>query len=236
MSNLLHLAPIATSGIVAATLIAERVKSLYLTYNIDSKKFLTQIEGHVQKGNIQGAIDLCASNEKALLPKVVKAGLVKGARDESEIRTALEVALLDCSGHVNQRIGYLAMIANVATLLGLLGTIGGLISSFEAVASADAATKQSLLASGISTSMNATALGLVVAIPVMIAFSILNGRANKIMDELEKAAGKTLAMLHGRLYLDSADDFSKIGFEGVDAGNAEEAKVTSISSKTKGAA
>ena len=80
-------------------------------------------------------------------------------------------------GVVSQRIGYLAMIANVATLFGLLGTIGGLISSFEAVASADAATKQSLLASGISVSMNATMLGLAVAIPAMIAFSILNSRA-----------------------------------------------------------
>ncbi len=163
----------------------------------------------------------------------MKAGLLKAARDEHEIKTALEITLIDCAGLVTQRIGYLAMIANVATLFGLLGTIMGLISSFEAVASADAATKQSLLSAGISVSMNATALGLVVAIPAMIAYSVLNSKANRIMDDLEKAGGRTIAMLHGRLYADQGDDFSKIAFEGVSEGaDAASAKVTKI----KGAA
>lgn len=219
-SHLLHLAPIAATGVVCAALIIERASALFFKYSIDNQKFLAQVEAHLLKGNIQGAIDLCASNEKALLPRVVKAGLLKATRDEAEIKTALEVTLLDASGMVNQRIGYLAMIANVATLFGLLGTIAGLIASFEAVANADAATKQSLLASGISMSMNATALGLVVAIPAMIAFSVLNGRANRIMDELEKGAGRTLALLHGRMYLDESDDYSKISFDDVQKGAA----------------
>ncbi|MEW6056239.1 MAG: MotA/TolQ/ExbB proton channel family protein [Bdellovibrionota bacterium] len=228
MKDIIHLIPIAAAGVIAAALIWERVVALFFKLSIDSKDFMGKIEGLLSKGNLQGALDLCASNEHKPLPKVVKAGLMKAARDEAEIKTALEVSILDSSGQINQRIGYLAMLANVATLLGLLGTIAGLIASFKAVASADAATKQSLLAEGISISMNATALGLLVAIPAMIAFSILNGRANKLMDELEKGAGRTLAMLHGRLYSDSEDDFSKLSFEEV----PEEKKPTPI----KGAA
>lgn len=224
--HLLHLSPIALTGVVGATIIAERAKSLFVNYKIDSAKFMGQVESMIAKSDLQGALDLCASNEKALLPNVVKAGLLKATRGEEEIKTALEVSVVDASGKIHSRIGYLAMIANVATLLGLLGTIAGLISSFKAVASADAATKQSLLANGISMSMNATALGLLVAIPVMIAYSVLNGRASRMMDDLEKGAGRTLSLLHGRVYSDE-DDFSKVSFEQV-----EEGKVTHI----KGAA
>lgn len=229
------MAPIAVTGILAAALIWERVMTLFFKFNIDNKTFLSQVEGLLIRGNLQGALDLCASNERALLPRVVKSALLKATRDESEIKTAIEVTLLDASGLVNQRIGYLAMIANVATLLGLLGTIGGLISSFEAVASADAATKQSLLASGISMSMNATALGLVVAIPVMIAFSVLNGRANRIMDDLEKGAGRTIALLHGRLYAADDDDFSKISFDDVATADSKDRDSARVAAK-KGAA
>lgn len=238
MTHYLHLLPIVITGIVAAALIWERAAALFFRFSIDSRYFLGQVEQMLLKGNLQAALDLCASNDRKLLARVVKSGLMKATRDEHEIKNALEVQLLEASGQVNQRIGYLAMIANVATLFGLLGTIAGLISSFQAVASADAATKQSLLASGISMSMNATALGLLVAIPAMIAFSVLNGRANRIMDELEKGAGKTLGMLHGRLYVDEEDDFSKVAFDAVEsgAGSARAAETPSNVKKLKGAA
>lgn len=216
---IIHLLPIAATGVVSATIIAERASKLFFQYSIDSKLFLSQVEGLLQKGDLQGALNLCSANEQKLLARVVKSALLKSTRDEDEIKTSLGVAVMDASGLLTARIGYLAMIANVATLLGLLGTIAGLIQSFKAVASADAATKQSLLAEGISVSMNATALGLVVAIPTMIAFSILNGRANKILDDLEKGAGRVLSMLHGRVY-NGEDDFSKVSFDNVENGNS----------------
>lgn len=215
MTHYLHLLPIVITGIFAATIIMERAMALFFRYSMDSKHFMGQIEALLARGNVQGALDLCASNSKALIANVVKTALLRATRDESEIKMSVEVALIEASGLVSRRIGYLAMIANVATLFGLLGTIAGLISSFEAVASADAATKQSLLASGISVSMNATALGLVVAIPTMIAFSVLNSRSNRIMDELEKAAGRVIALLHGRAYATEDDDLSSLSFEGV---------------------
>ncbi|HRK02083.1 MAG TPA: MotA/TolQ/ExbB proton channel family protein [Oligoflexia bacterium] len=215
---ILHLLPIAATGVVAAALIAERTSKLFFQYSIDSKLFMSQIEGLLQKGNLQGALDLCAANEQKLLPRVVKAALLKASRNQEEIKTSLEVAVIDANSLLSARIGYLAMIANVATLLGLLGTIAGLIQSFKAVASADAATKQSLLAEGISVSMNATGLGLVVAIPAMIAFSLLSGRSNKILDEIEKGAGRTLSLLHNRVYA-GEDDFSNVSFDTVETGN-----------------
>lgn len=226
---ILHLVPIAVTGVVSATIIAERTSKLFFQYSIDSKLFLNQVEGLLQKGDLQGALNLCNTNEQKLLARVVKSALLKATRDENEIKTTLGVAVMDASGLLTSRIGYLAMIANVATLLGLLGTIAGLIQSFKAVASADAATKQSLLADGISVSMNATALGLVVAIPTMIAFSVLNGRANKILDDLEKGAGRVLTMLHGRVY-EGEEDFSKVSFDTVE--NGDGSNVT----KLKGAA
>lgn len=211
----LHLLPIVITGIVAFALIWERCTALFLRYSIDSRLLIGQVENLLAKGNLQAAIDLCASNERKLLARVLKTALLKATRDEVEIKTAVEVSLLDASSLVTCRIGYLAMIANVATLLGLLGTIAGLIASFEAVASADAATKQSLLASGISVSMNATGLGLIVAIPTMIMYAVLNSRANKIMDELEKGAGHVIGLLHGRAYAADDDDFSRISFDAV---------------------
>lgn len=220
MTHLLHLLPIIITGVIAAALIFEKVQRLYFKYSIDGQKFLREIETLILKNNLQGALDLCSSNDQIPLAKIVKSGLLKVTRDETEIKAALEETYLDCTGLIHQRIGYLAMIANVATLLGLLGTIAGLISSFEAVASADAATKQALLASGISTSMNATAAGLIVAIPVMIAYSMLNSRANRITDELEKGATRVLTLLHGRHYNDQLDDFSKVSFDEVQKGAA----------------
>src|SRR4051812_17220351 len=103
MTHYLHLLPIAIAGIVAAAIIFERAAALFFKLAIDGKLFLGQIESMLAKGNLQGALDLCASNERALLPRVVRAGLLKAARDESEIKTSLEVTLLDSSGLINMR-------------------------------------------------------------------------------------------------------------------------------------
>jgi biopolymer transport protein ExbB/TolQ len=92
------------------------------------------------------------------------------------------------------------MIANVATLVGLLGTIHGLITSFQAVSFADPAQKQTLLAQGISISMNTTALGLVVAIPIMIFYSILQARQNKIIEEIVSSSAKVVDVLVSRSF------------------------------------
>jgi biopolymer transport protein ExbB/TolQ len=137
---------------------------------------------------------------------VVKAGLLRASRDNRQIQAAIEIVAHEAIGAVRKRIAYLAMIANVATLFGLLGTIMGLIKSFGAVANVDAATKSVMLADGISTSMNATASGLAVAIPTMIAFSVLQSKANRLMEDIEGSAMVTLDLLGVRLYREEWDE------------------------------
>jgi len=203
---LTHLIPIIAVGAVSLAIIIERVFALYWRFPIDNHAFLTEMKQKVLSNDIAGSIQLCSNQGPALAAHVAKAGLLRASRDNRQIQAAIEIVTHDAVGSVRKRVAYLAMIANVATLLGLLGTIMGLIKAFGAVANVDAATKSIMLADGISTSMNATAAGLAVAIPTMIAFSILQSKANRLTEELESAAMITMDLLGTRLYRDDWDD------------------------------
>lgn len=100
---------------------------------------------------------------------------------------------------LEKRISYIALYANLATLLGLLGTIIGLIAAFEAVANANPAEKADLLSASISTAMNTTAFGLIAAIPLLIVHSFLNSKAGGIVDSLEMASVKTLNIIAAKV-------------------------------------
>ena len=99
---------------------------------------------------------------------------------------------------LQKRTPYLGMWANVATLLGLLGTISGLVQAFKAVAAASPETKQTMLAAGISVAMYTTAFGLVVAIPIMICHSIIENRTKKLIDEIDQYSVKLINLLAAR--------------------------------------
>jgi len=116
------------------------------------------------------------------------------------IEEGLHVSLMEATQVITRRTGFLATIANVATLLGLFGTIAGLIHAFQAVGHADAQQKSALLAAGISQAMNATLIGIGIAIPCMVAFSFLVARQNQLVSELDQAAGKTLDILKQRSF------------------------------------
>ncbi len=197
-----HLIPIITVGAFVLAIVIERSWALYWKYPLDVKAFLAEIKQRIMSNNIASAIQLCADQKQALGAAVTKAGLLRASRDNAQIIASLEIAAHDAITNIKKRVGYLAMLANVATLLGLLGTIAGLIESFAAVANVDAATKSQLLAQGISTAMNATASGLAVAIPAMIAFSILQSKANRLADQVEQCAMVTHDILSSRLYRD----------------------------------
>ena len=106
--------------------------------------------------------------------------------------------MLEAMPHLEKRLGYLALIANVSTLVGLLGTIYGLIQSFAAVASADAASKAELLALGISKAMNTTAFGLISAISIMVIHQILTTKSEKIIGDMEHYSVKLVDLLSTR--------------------------------------
>src|SRR3989344_2270477 len=204
-----HILPIIGAGAFALAIIFERAFSLYLRYPLNAKKFLAEVKQRVLQNNIAGAIQLCSDQGSALGAKVAKAGLLRASRDNSQIVAAVEIECHEAVSTLRKRIAYLAMLANVATLLGLLGTVYGLIKSFAAVASVDAATKSMLLAEGISVSMNATASGLAVAIPAMIAFSILQSRANRLVEQAEPLGMSVIDLLGGRTYREEWDEVEK---------------------------
>ena len=98
---------------------------------------------------------------------------------------------------IEKRTGYLAMIGNVATLAGLLGTITGLIKSFAGVAGVDPSQKATLLAAGISEAMNCTAFGLLVGIISLLAFSILNGKTQALLDDIDEVTAQVMNLISG---------------------------------------
>tara|TARA_Y100000817_G_C16816716_1_gene526876 strand:+ start:377 stop:1105 length:729 start_codon:yes stop_codon:yes gene_type:complete len=187
-------------GLAGLALIIERVKVLYFDYAIKSEEFMAQIKTLVLNDKVEDAITFCASNDKAPLPHVVKGVLERSDRDDEGIYQGLDIALSEVIPLLGKRLGYLAMISNVATLVGLLGTITGLISAFEAVSYADPAQKQALLSKGISMAMNTTAMGLSVAIPVLMVYAFLHARQNHLLEEISEQSTKVVDMLTTRHY------------------------------------
>lgn len=111
------------------------------------------------------------------------------------VELAMEEGMMEALPALEERTHYLATFANIATLLGLLGTIVGLIQAFTAVASADPADKANLLSASISVAMNTTAFGLIVAIPLLLTHSYLSTRTAKIVSSLEMATVKCLNLM-----------------------------------------
>lgn len=197
--------PIIVCFFVAIGFVVERYMRLFTQYNIDGASFMFEIQKYVLANDLDGAIRICNGASKAALPKVVKAGLQRASRDGEQIQNAIDAASLEVIPKVEKRLNYLALIANIATLLGLLGTIMGLVKAFAAIALADPAQRQQILANGISEAMNATALGLVTAIFAMVAHSILASRAQKIIEEIDEFGVKLIDLLTARKYKHSAE-------------------------------
>ena len=187
-------------GLFAVALIFERVSVLYFDYSIKIDEFMGQIKNLVMNDKIEEAITFCSANKKAPLAHVVKGVLERADRDDDGIYQGLDVSLSEVIPLLGKRLGYLAMIANVSTLLGLLGTISGLIMAFKAVSFADPSQKQVVLSQGISMAMNTTALGLSVAIPVMVSYAFLHSRQNALLEEITEYSTKVVDMLTTRHY------------------------------------
>ncbi|MDG0817550.1 MotA/TolQ/ExbB proton channel family protein [Bdellovibrio svalbardensis] len=186
---------ILLTGIGSLILVAERAKMLYKEYGMNSEEFMGKVQTLVLAKKLDEALLMCAQLEKKPLAAAFKTILEKADRDDDSIFQAHDIALSENIPLYTKRLHYLSMLANVATLLGLLGTIHGLILSFQAVAQADPAQKQALLAQGISVSMYTTALGLAVAIPAMVFFSFLTSRQNELMEEMQEKCSKLAELL-----------------------------------------
>ncbi len=176
----------------------ERFIRLFFQYSVNGRAFMFEVQKYVLANDLDGAIRLCNGSKTGALPRVLKAGLQRASRTEEQIRNAVEAVSLEVIPKLERRLPYLSSIANVATLLGLLGTITGLIRSFKAVELADAAQRQAILSLGISEAMNATAFGLVTAVFTMVAYSILSSKASRIIDEVDEFGAKLVDLLGAR--------------------------------------
>ena len=186
---------IMLTGGAGVALVIERARTLYFKYGLNVEDFTSKIQSLVLSRKHEEAVVMCAQLEDKPLAQAFKVILEKSDRDDETIYQAQDIAMSEVVPLYTKRLHYLSMLANVATLLGLLGTIHGLILSFQAVALADPAQKQALLANGIAVSMYTTALGLAVAIPAMVAFSFLVSRQNELLEQLTEKCSKLTEVL-----------------------------------------
>jgi biopolymer transport protein ExbB/TolQ len=167
---------------------------LYLTMTTTSNKTLwNKVTPYLKQGNFQAAMQL-TSKSKAAIGQIMTYGLnrVRSARRREDVEHAMEESLMEVMPRLEKRTHYLATFANIATLLGLLGTIIGLINAFTAVSNANPAEKADMLSASISVAMNTTAFGLMVAIPLLLVHTVLQSKTTAIIDSLEMASVKFL--------------------------------------------
>ena len=172
----------------------ERFLKLSLKFDVDGASFMNEVQRYVLSNDVQGAIRIC-SGTGAMLPRVLKSGLKRASQSINQIQNAVDATALEVIPRIELRLNYLNLVANISTLIGLLGTIQGLINSFAAVASADPTQKSQLLTQGISTAMNTTYFGLISAISMMIIHTYLTSKSDKIINEIDEYSVKLLDFL-----------------------------------------
>lgn len=158
-----------------------------------NRQLWNQIVPLLQQGNFRAAIAVCQKSSAAM-GRILNYGLARleSARRRDDVEKAMEESLMEVMPQLEKRTHYLSTFANLATLLGLLGTIVGLIQAFTAVSNANPAEKADLLSASISVAMNTTAFGLIVAIPLLLVHTWLQTKTTELVDSLEMASVKFL--------------------------------------------
>ncbi|RMF66117.1 MAG: MotA/TolQ/ExbB proton channel family protein [Calditrichaeota bacterium] len=181
----------------------ERSYYIWVKSNINASKFMAEIRKLVQAKEYKRALELCESARDKALARVVGAGIRKVAETQTTdfrtIQNSVDEGTLEVIPKLQERTSFLAMIGNVSTLIGLMGTIYGLILAFSAVSEAgyDATQKSVFLAAGISTAMNTTLLGLAIAVPAIVFYNFLHNKTMKIIDEIDEHTVKLINLITG---------------------------------------
>jgi biopolymer transport protein ExbB/TolQ len=173
--------------VVGTAIVVDRVLALVIRGRLNADAFWGELDALLQHGKVADAHQH-AERSPAPLARVLAAGLAASQRGEDRdgIDRHIEEAVRSTLPQLEKRIHYLYTLSNVATLIGLLGTVVGLITAFTAVSLADPAQKAALLANGISLALNNTAFGLMVAILLMLAYSFMQSRAARLGDEIDE--------------------------------------------------
>lgn len=190
--------PIAVFQIVTLAIMVERTFALFVRRSSNQVRFIQTIEDNIRRGEMDSAIKKAQAAANVFpVAKVVAAGAQAAANfgGKDEIQGKMDEVLLHENAQLDRRVAFLSMLGNVATLTGLLGTITGMIKSFAAVAFANPSEKAALLSQGISEAMNCTAYGLIVAIPALVAYAIIQNRSNHLSEDLNQNALKVFNWL-----------------------------------------
>ena len=190
--------PILLVFAIGVAIAVERYVTLTLVTS-KNQSVWEQVQPLLLKGEFDEARKMTDEDESSI-SKVLSMGLARqgAVRRREDIEIAMEESMMEIIPQLEKRTPYVALSSNVATLLGLLGTIMGLIQAFTAVANANPAEKADLLSASISVAMNTTAFGLMVAIPLLVTHVILTTKTGQIVDSLEMASVKTLNVLSGK--------------------------------------
>lgn len=190
---------ICAVSVICLALLVERVYFIFFKFNTNAKQFMDTVQRNIVSNNIDGAIQVCNAAGNAAVAQVIKAGLARANKTELEIQNAIEEAQLEISPMVIRFMPAIASLANIATLLGLLGTIIGLIDAFAALENAAPDERQEKLSAGIAIAMNTTAFGLIVAIPTLTVHVLLSIFAKKILDDIDLYSTKLGNLLAQRV-------------------------------------
>ncbi|HEX5360989.1 MAG TPA: MotA/TolQ/ExbB proton channel family protein [Fluviicoccus sp.] len=165
----------------------------FIRVKASNKALWDEVFPSIQKGDLDKALKQVKDNETEI-GRILEYGLTrnKTARRVEDVETAMEEALMEVMPRLEARTPYLSSFANIATLIGLLGTVHGMIMAFAAVANADPAQKGDMLSASIAVAMNNTALGLGAAIPLLLAAAYLQSRTSESIESLEMASVKLL--------------------------------------------
>jgi biopolymer transport protein ExbB/TolQ len=180
-------------GVLVLGFILERGLALFKSYKEAPKDFRKQLLEYICKNDFRAAVDYIEmSASKTSLGKIALIGCSVRATGggEEELQARMDEKLSQEITEVDKRTNFLAVFGNVATLLGLLGTVTGLIMSFAALDGVDPAKRAELLGKGISEALNSTAFGLVVAVPALIAYAVYQNRTDRIVTRLTEQASE----------------------------------------------
>ncbi len=190
--------PILLVGAVGTAIAVERYVSL-TRMSVRNRNVWNQVEPVLAGGDFDKARELTSKDDSAIA-RLLSMGLaLQGAvRRRDDVKTAMQERMTEIMPQLEKRTHYLATLANVATLLGLLGTVSGLISAFAAVATVNPAEKANLLSASISEAMNCTAFGLVTAVPFLVIHALLQTKTTQLIESLESVSIKFLTALTSR--------------------------------------
>jgi biopolymer transport protein ExbB/TolQ len=172
--------------VVVIMITLERFFTLFFVFRMRVGPFKKALESALAEVDLNKALRIASISPGHPVCRVARAGLMKANAGDRDLVRAMDAAMLECMPRVQGLTSFLAMLGNLGTLLGLIGTVFGMIDAFAGLGVSDSGAKQEVLARGISVAMNATAVGLIVAIPGTFFATMFGWRQERLVDQMEE--------------------------------------------------